>query len=105
MNDLWYKVLELVESTNGTAIPDVNNLKLQYRPRINLMQLALLSDSVFQSAVIFSEAVVQDLEIPNSTRVWQLQFIQYESTADVESWNEGAWASDLSWKVLESYSL
>jgi 2'-5' RNA ligase len=105
LNDLWYKVLELVESTNGAVIPDANNLKLQYRPHINLMQLALLTDSVFQSAVTFSESIVQDLEIPNSTRVWQLQFIQYESTADVESWDRGAWASDLSWKVLESYSL
>jgi hypothetical protein len=105
LNELWYKVLELVESTNGAVIPDVNNLKLKYRPHINLMQLALLTDSVFHSAVTFAESIVQDLGIPNSTRVWQLQFIRYESTADVESWDRGAWASDLSWKVLESYGL
>ena len=105
LQKLWWKILELVESTSGTVIPDINILKSDYKPYIYLMKHANLSDSVFLSAVTFAENVIRDLNIPNSTKAWQLQLIRFESNSDIESWNKGGWASDLRWRVLESYSL
>ena len=105
LNKLWWQILELVESTSGTVIPDINILKSDYKPCIYLMKHANLTNSVFLSAVTFAENVMKDLAIPNATKAWQLQLIRFESNSDLESWSKGGWVSDLSWRVLESYSL
>ena len=105
LNQIWWKILELVESTSGISVPNINSLKSDYKPCIYLMKHANLEGSVFSSAITFAENVMKDLAIPHSTRAWQLQLVRFESNSDIESWSKGGWISDLSWRVLDSYSL
>ena len=59
----------------------------------------------FGSAVAFADGVVQDLEIPNETRAWQLVLLRFESDAAGEDWSQGGWAADLRWNLLASYPI
>ena len=77
----------------------------EYRPHISLMQHSELPPTVFESAVVFADAVVRDLEIPNETRAWQLVLLRFESDAAGEDWNQGGWAADLRWNLLASYPI
>jgi hypothetical protein len=49
--------------------------------------------------------VIQDLEIPEETRAWQLVLLRFESDAAGEDWSQGGWAADLRWNLLASYPI
>ena len=76
-----------------------------YRPCLPLMQHAKLSTPVFRDAVEFARAVVTDLQIPDTTRVWRLLLLRFESQAAGEKWSGGRWATDLRWELLASHLL
>jgi hypothetical protein len=69
------------------------------------MQFADLSDAVFASAGVFANAVLQDLNVPTSTRAWQLLLVRFESDAAGDDWQDGGWKADLRWRILHSYPL
>ena len=76
-----------------------------YCPRLPLMQFARLPSPVFDDAVEFARAVVDDLQIPASTRAWRLLLIRFQSEAAGQDWQSGSWAMDLRWELLASYPL
>ena len=76
-----------------------------YRAHVSLMQHAELPPTVFESAVLFAGAVINDLDIPNETRAWQVVLLRFESDAAGEDWSHGGWAADLRWKLLASYPI
>ncbi len=86
---------------NTGAVPSLQN----YHPRISLMQHAELPPTVFESAVVFAGAVINDLDIPNETRAWQLVLLRFESDAAGEDWSHGGWAADLRWNLLASFPI
>ena len=104
LNSLRADVLELLGQVDGvnTGNPPPPN---EYRPRISLMQHGELPPTAFESAVVFADAVVRDLEIPNETRAWQLVLLRFESDAAGEDWSQGGWAADLGWNLLASYPI
>ena len=76
-----------------------------YPFRIALMQHANLPLRVFESAVGFAQEVAAGLELPTSAFPWQLVLIRFESPAAGDDWNGGGWANDLSWRIINSYTL
>ena len=76
-----------------------------YWPHITLMQRGDLPAPVFEAAVHFSGVVVNDLQIPVVTTAWQLTLTRFESDMAGTDWDDGGWAADLRWTVLNSYPL
>ncbi len=72
--------------------------------RFALLQYSGLPAQVFQSAARFAVGVVSGLNLPSRVSVSELALFRYESAAD-EGWDEGAWATDLSWQIVNSYPL
>ena len=91
------------------AIPDIKGDKRfsgnAYWPHITLMQRGDLPAPVFEAAVQFSGAVVKDLQIPATSNAWQLTLSRFESDMAGADWDDGGWAADLRWTVLNSYPL
>jgi hypothetical protein len=104
LNVLHNEVVGLLERTVG-VVPDLRFARENYRPRIALMQYADLPLTVFDSAVEFARAVLRDLQVPNSTRAWDLVLVRFESEAAGDDWDNGRWAKDLRWRLLASRSL
>ncbi len=76
-----------------------------YWPHVTLMQRADLPPAVFAAAEQFAAAVVDDLQVPRVTTAWQLTLSRFESDMTGADWDDGGWAADLRWKVLNSYPL
>jgi hypothetical protein len=70
-----------------------------------LMQFAALAPSLFDDAVVFAKAVVDDLDVPGSTTAWRLILARFQSQAAKGDWNQGGWATDVSWELIASYPL
>lgn len=104
LNSLHQNVINLLEDREG-VIPDLRFARENYRPHITLMQHAALSPRVFESALEFAHGVVRELQVPSSARAWQLSLVRFESDAAGGDWNNGSWASDLRWQILDCYSL
>ena len=64
-----------------------------------------LPDRVFESAVRFAGGVVDGLQLPSRGDLSELVLFRYESAAAGEDWNNGSWATDLTWRIIGSYSL
>ena len=73
--------------------------------RFALLQHSGLPGQVFESAARFAEGVVQGLHLPARVALAEIALFRYESAAAGEAWEEGAWAVDLSWKVIGVYPL
>lgn len=97
-------VTELLQGASGVT-PDLRFTGENYWPHVTLMQQANLPASVFDSAVEFAAAVAQDLNVPESTRAWQLILVRFESDAAGDDWDNGRWAADLRWQIVASYPL
>ena len=104
LNALRTDVMELLRQVYGVNIDNVPSSD-EYRPHISLMQHAELPPTVFESAVLFAGAVIEDLEIREETRAWQLVLLRFESDATGEDWSRGGWAADLRWNLLASYPI
>ena len=70
-----------------------------------LLEYSGLPAQVFQSAVRFAEGVVNGLQLPTRVGLSELALFRYESAAAGEDWNDGAWSTDLSWQIINAYSL
>jgi len=73
--------------------------------RFALLQHSGLPADVFRSAARFAEGVVNGLELPGKVAVAELALFRYESAAADEEWSQGSWASDLTWRICNSYEL
>ena len=73
--------------------------------RFALLQHSGLSSQVFRSAARFAEGVVNGLQLPASVALSELTLFRYESAAAGDDWEEGSWATDLSWKIIDVYPL
>ena len=84
-----------------------SNVSTEMAPdlRFGLLLFAHLPSAVFQSAVRFAEGVVDGVDLPISARISDLAVFRYESVAANEEWSEGSWATDLSWRMVNSYGL
>ena len=102
---LQSNVLEMLGEVYEVVPPNLHFTGDNYWPHITLMQRAALPPPVFESAVEFARAVVRDLEVPQTTRAWQLTLTRFESDAAGDDWDDGRWATDLRWKLLASYPL
>ena len=97
---------KLIESGSVPALEMSPELESENYPyRIALMQHANLPPAVFDSAVAFAQAVVNDLEVPANTTAWQLALIRFESDAAGEDWSGGRWAADLRWQLVNNHLL
>jgi len=70
-----------------------------------LLQYSGLPNHVFQSAFRFAEGVVAGLQLPTRVALSELALFRYESTAAAEDWDNGAWAADLSWQIINTFPL
>lgn len=70
-----------------------------------LLQYSGLPEQVFRSAVRFAEGVVIGLQLPTRVSPSELALFRYESAAAGEDWDDGSWATDLSWKMINAYEL
>ncbi len=82
-------------------IPQQDNPAL----RIALMQRSNLPPAVFQSAVTFAAGAFDGSELPQCATLGQLVLIRFESDAAGDDWNQGGWAADLRWQVINSHPL
>ena len=73
--------------------------------RFALLQHSGLSSEVFRSAARFAEGVVNGLQLSSQVSVSEMALFRFESDAANEEWSEGSWASDLSWRMVNSYEL
>ncbi len=73
--------------------------------RFALLQYSGLPDHVFRSAARFAEGVVAGLQLPTQVGLFELALFRYESSAAGEDWEEGSWATDLSWQIIHVYPL
>ncbi|MDE2844148.1 MAG: hypothetical protein OXN21_12320 [Chloroflexota bacterium] len=73
--------------------------------RFALLQHSGLPAEVFRSAARFAEGVVDGLELPGKVAAAELALFRFESAAADEEWSEGSWASDLTWRICNSYEL
>lgn len=104
LHDLHRGVVDLLEQTPG-VIPNVRSAREKYWPHLTLMLSAKLPASVFDDAVEFARAAVEDSPPPATTRAWKLILVRFESNTAGDNWDGGRWAADLRWNVLASYSL
>ena len=70
-----------------------------------LMQYADLPETIFADAVEFAGSVVENLATPSGANAWRLMLARFQSQSAGESWDQGGWANDVSWKLLASFSL
>ena len=101
LTNLQGSVADLLERT-GEVATDTSN---ENRPHLPLMLYARLPEAVFNDAAEFARAVVADIQVPSSTRVWRLLLLRFESTAAGDDWSGGRWAADLRWELLASHPL
>ena len=73
--------------------------------RFALLQHSGLSSQVFSSAARFAEGVVNGLQLPASVALSELTLFRYQSAAADEDWEDGSWAADLSWQVINTLPL
>lgn len=73
--------------------------------RFALLQFSGLPDRVFQSAVRFATGVVNGLQLPERVGLSELVLFRYQSAAAGEDWEEGSWATDLSWQISSTHPL
>ena len=73
--------------------------------RFALLQHSGLPADVFRSAARFAEGVVNGLDLPGQVAVAELALFRFESASADEEWSEGSWASDLTWRICNSYEL
>ena len=73
--------------------------------RFALLQHSGLPAQVFESAARFAEGVVQGLQLPARVALAEIALFRYESAAAGEEWENGAWAVDLSWQIIDSFAL
>lgn len=104
LSRLHEQVADMLEGTPGVAQAPGAGTK-DHRPRLPLMQFAQLSAPVFGDAVEFARAVVDDLQVPVSTRAWRLLLLRFQSEAAGQDWQSSSWAMDLRWELLASYRL
>lgn len=97
-------VIDGLERVPG-VVSELRFARDAYWPHITLMQRGELPPAVFQAAVHFSGVVVHDLQIPTTTTAWQLTLTRFESDMAGADWDDGGWAADLRWTVLNSYPL
>ena len=104
LHALHANVIGLLERTLE-VVPNLRYTMDDYRPHITLMQYAKLPVTVDADALEFARAVVDDLQLPATTRAWRLLLVRFMSEAAGDDWAGGRWAADLSWEVLSSYPL
>lgn len=94
------------ESLAAVIAPDSGHLlgAEDFPAHIYLMQHASLAPGVLEGAVEFAGVVCQDLEIPETTRAWQLMLVRFQSAAAGDDWSGGRWAADLSWNIVSAHS-
>ncbi len=97
-------MIELLEQTEG-ALPHLRFAGENYIPHITLMQQADLPPAVFDSAVDYAKAVLKDLDVPHGSNAWQMVLVRFESDAAGDDWDDGRWAVDLRWQLIDSYPL
>ncbi len=97
-------VIKLLEQTEG-ALPNLRFAGKNYIPHITLMQQADLPPPVFDSAVDYAKAVLKDLDVPHVSNAWQMVLVRFESDAAGDDWDDGRWAVDLRWQLVDSYPL
>lgn len=73
--------------------------------RFPLLQYAALPPRVFESAARFAEGVVKGLELAAQADPAELVLFRYESSTAGDDWSNGGWATDLSWQIVNAYSL
>ena len=73
--------------------------------RFALLQNSGLPAQVFRSASRFAEGVVDGLQLPASVALSELSLFRYVSAAASEDWEDGSWAADLSWQIINTYPL
>ncbi|MFQ6026595.1 MAG: hypothetical protein ACE5Q6_03655 [Dehalococcoidia bacterium] len=104
LSALRVQVLDLLRTAEGAGLAQPAWPE-DFPARIYVMQHANLPPSVFEGAVDFAKAVVNDLEIPDTTRAWQLMLVRFQSAAAGEDWSDGRWAADLSWNIVSAHPL
>ena len=70
-----------------------------------MMQYASLPETILADAVEFAGAVVENLAIPAETNAWRLMLARFQSQSAGDTWDQGGWANDVSWKLLASFPL
>lgn len=97
-------VMSHLEEVPG-VVPDQRYAGDNYWPHITLMQRANLPPAVFDGAVEFANAVTKDLQVPDTAHAWQLALARFESDAAGDDWDDGRWAADLRWQLVNTYRL
>jgi len=97
----------LLRADIAEALSRLNLMVGGYAPvlRFALLQHSGLPSEVFRSAARFAEGVVNGLQLSSQVSVSELALFRFESDAANEEWSEGSWASDLSWRMVNSYEL
>jgi len=91
-----------------SVVPSLKYAEEVYWPHLTLMQSTSLPPPVFDEALAFTRAVVQESPPPAATRAWRLLLARFESSAADAvpgGWDQGQWARDLRWNLLASYEL
>ena len=102
MVQLRQDTAEIIAALPGAHFSDG---EAPFRPHIALLEHGGLPLTVLADATEFARGVSIDLGIPAVARVWRLVILRYSSNAAGDDWSNGRWASDLSWKCLNSYVL
>ena len=90
---------------NGVADGPDHAANTETRIYLPLMQYADLPETIFADAVEFAGAVVENLATPAGANAWRLMLARFQSQSAGESWDQGGWANDVSWKLLASFPL
>jgi hypothetical protein len=92
---------------NGVADgpDDAVSTETETRIYLPLMQYADLPETIFADAVEFAGSVVENLATPSGANAWRLMLARFQSQSAGESWDQGGWANDVSWKLLASFPL
>ena len=93
-------VKNVAHGPNDAAGPETET-----RIYLPLMQYADLPKTIFADAVEFAGSVVDNLATPAGTTAWRLMLARFQSQSAGESWDQGGWANDVSWKLLASFPL
>ena len=104
LHKLHGDVVDIVRRVSG-AVLEMEHVEGGYWPHVTMMQYAKLPSEVMADALEFAQGVVDDLAVPESTNVWRLLLVRFQSQAAEEDWSEGRWAPDLSWDIISSYPL
>ena len=101
---LYSSVVAVLEQTPGVCT-NLKNARVNYQPRLPLLQHAKLPAPVIEDVMEFARSVVTDLQIPATTQAWRLLLLRFQSDAAGENWDAGLWAADLRWELLGSHPL